>query len=101
MVDSGYNKQRVFDSIRPLLEPLITPETLQLHPVRELSEMCQKRNYTLMRPAVTCDDNGFSLTVEVEADGVIYKHTSRADNRKTAQRVASKEVLKSLKQAST
>ncbi|KAK4744261.1 hypothetical protein SAY87_010573 [Trapa incisa] len=100
LVDSGYNKQKVFDSISPLLEPLITPETLQLHPVRELSEMCQKQNYTLMKPNVSRHDNVFYVTIEVEADGLVYKHTSCADNQKIAQRTASREVLKSLKETS-
>ncbi|OWM72300.1 hypothetical protein CDL15_Pgr018185 [Punica granatum] len=100
LVDSGYNKQKVFDSIRPLLEPLVTPETLQLHPVRELNEICQKENYTLKKPTVSRDDNGISVTVEVEAGGKIYRHTSCADKKETAKRVASRAVLKSLKQAS-
>ncbi|PKI45105.1 hypothetical protein CRG98_034489 [Punica granatum] len=92
--------KKVFDSIRPLLEPLVTPETLQLHPVRELHEACQKENYTLKKPTVSRDNNRISVTVEVKAGGKIYRHTSCADKKETAKRVASRAVLKSLKQAS-
>ncbi|KAK8466581.1 hypothetical protein PHAVU_008G129200 [Phaseolus vulgaris] len=35
-----HNKEVVWQSIRPLLEPLVTPETLKLHPIRELNELC-------------------------------------------------------------
>ncbi|KAG8390725.1 hypothetical protein BUALT_Bualt01G0113300 [Buddleja alternifolia] len=40
LVDSGYNKDTVFQSMRPLLEPLVTPAMLRLHPIRELTELC-------------------------------------------------------------
>ncbi|KAK1397002.1 hypothetical protein POM88_006865 [Heracleum sosnowskyi] len=35
LVDSGYKKDIVFKSILPLLEPLVSPETLKLQPVVE------------------------------------------------------------------
>ena len=56
LVDSGYNKEIVFQSIRPLLEPMITPETMKLNPVKELIELCQKYHYDMkmavLRPAM-------------------------------------------------
>lgn len=42
-VDSGYKKEVVFQSIKPLLEPLVTPETARRHPISELHELCQKK----------------------------------------------------------
>ncbi|KAE8726074.1 putative WRKY transcription factor 2-like [Hibiscus syriacus] len=98
-VDSGYNKEAVFRSIRPPLEPMITPETMTVHPVKELHELCQKEQYEL-RNAVISSDNGISsITVEVEANGRVFKHTSTASDKKMAKKLASKEVLKSLKEA--
>ncbi|KAI3711420.1 hypothetical protein L2E82_41495 [Cichorium intybus] len=49
LVDSGYDKERVFQSIRPLLEPLVTPETLKLHPVKESHDICQKNHYEVKK----------------------------------------------------
>ncbi|XP_021282374.1 endoribonuclease Dicer homolog 2 isoform X1 [Herrania umbratica] len=96
-VDSGYNKHTVFQSIRPLLEPLITPETIRVHPVKELNELCQKEHFE-QRPATVSHDNGMpSITIEVEANGMVFKHTSSASNKKMAKKLACKEVLKSLK----
>lgn len=97
LVDSDYNKEVVFQSIRPLLEPLITPETVKLHPARELDELCQKEHYEIKRVVVSQNGKA-SVTIEVEANGVKHKHTSTSDKR-TATKLASKEVLKSLKES--
>ncbi|RVW27130.1 Endoribonuclease Dicer-like 2 [Vitis vinifera] len=97
LVDSDYNKEVVFQSIRPLLEPLITPETVKLHPARELDELCQKEHYEIKRVVVSQNGKA-SVTIEVEANGAKHKHTSTSDKR-TAIKLASKEVLKSLKES--
>ncbi|KAL0382577.1 UNVERIFIED_CONTAM: Endoribonuclease Dicer2 [Sesamum calycinum] len=97
-VDSGYNMEVVFQCMRPLLEPLITPETLKLHPVRELVELCQREHYVLKK-TIVCNRNGKACaTVEVEASGVVYKETCSEADRKMAKRLACKAVLKSLKE---
>ena len=96
-VDSGYNKEVVFQSIRPLLEPLITPETVKIHPAKELSELCQKMKFDMKKPVKSCENGVASLTVEVEANGVTYKHTATGLDKRTGKKVACKEVLKALK----
>ncbi|KAL5567067.1 hypothetical protein UlMin_030231 [Ulmus minor] len=97
-VDSGYNKETVFQSIRPLLEPLVTPQTLKLHPVQELNIFVQKMHFCIS--IVKSWENGLAaFTVEVEANGVTFKHTSTAKDKKTAMKVACKNVLNSLKEA--
>ncbi|WCJ38881.1 dicer-like 2 [Euphorbia peplus] len=97
LVDSGYNKDVVFESIRPLLEPLVTPETLTLHPEKELTELCQKQHFNQKKSGVSGNDGTNIVTVEVEAFGRVFTHTSEAADKKTAKRLASKEVLKALK----
>ncbi|KAL4318063.1 hypothetical protein GQ457_18G021210 [Hibiscus cannabinus] len=97
-VDSGYNKEVVFRSIRPLLEPMITPETLTIHPVKELNELCQKEHYERRKPIVSRDNGVYSITIEVEANGRVFKHTSTASDKTMAKKLASKEVLKSLRE---
>nr|CAD1820291.1 unnamed protein product [Ananas comosus var. bracteatus] len=44
-VDSGCNKETVWTSIKLLLEPIVTPETIEYHPVRELNELCSRKSY--------------------------------------------------------
>ncbi|KAK7380407.1 hypothetical protein VNO78_32917 [Psophocarpus tetragonolobus] len=98
LVDSGYNKEVVWQSIRPLLEPLVTPQTLKLDPVRELNELCQKRSYVIQK-AVSCDDGVTNYRMEVEADGVIHQYEYIGPALKdTAKKIACKEILNSLKE---
>ncbi|XP_052311294.1 endoribonuclease Dicer homolog 2 isoform X2 [Populus trichocarpa] len=99
LVDSGYNKEVVFESIRPLLEPLITPETLRLQPVRELNELCQRQHFDYKKPIVSRNGRNASVTIEVEANGLIFKHTATVADKTTAKKLASKEVLKALKES--
>ncbi|KAK7380380.1 hypothetical protein VNO78_32890 [Psophocarpus tetragonolobus] len=98
LVDSGYNKEVVWQSIRPLLEPLVTPQTLKLDPVRELNELCQKRSYVIQK-AVSCDDGVTNYRMEVEADGVIHQYEYIGSvPRRTAKKIVCKEILNSLKE---
>ncbi|MED6159506.1 hypothetical protein PIB30_042910 [Stylosanthes scabra] len=96
-VDSGYSKEAVFQSIRPLLEPLVTPETARLLPLGELHELCQRENYRRKKSQKVCADGVTSISIAVKAKEITCKHTAKANNEKTAEKVASKEVLKLLK----
>ncbi|KAK9673492.1 hypothetical protein RND81_12G170800 [Saponaria officinalis] len=98
-VDSGFNKETVAKSIVPLLEPLVTPETLKLHPVRELHDLCQKYHYNIGKPVRSCENGVPSITLEVEANGSIYKHTCKAMDKTLANKIASRVILKSLKES--
>ncbi|KAF1002409.1 endoribonuclease Dicer homolog 2-like isoform X2 [Apium graveolens] len=99
LVDSGYRKDIVFRSIRPLLDPMVSPRTLKLQPVRELHQLCQKENYVLKKAVVSCDNSLAAVTVEVEASGIIYQESCTAPNKAEAKKLASKAVLKSLKES--
>ncbi|KAL1827714.1 hypothetical protein ACET3Z_006126 [Daucus carota] len=99
LVDSGYKKDIVFESIRPLLEPLVSPETIKFQPVRELQQLCQKENYVLKKPVVSTDNGAATVTVEVEANGVIHKESCSGPNKAEAKKLASKAVLRSLKES--
>ncbi|XP_015166742.1 endoribonuclease Dicer homolog 2-like [Solanum tuberosum] len=97
-VDSGFDKDTTFQCIRPLLEPLVTPQTLKPHPVRELTELCDQKGY-IKKKDVVCRENGIAyITVEVEANGVIHKSTCSGRDKLMGRKVASKNVLKSLKE---
>ncbi|XP_057788683.1 endoribonuclease Dicer homolog 2-like isoform X1 [Salvia miltiorrhiza] len=98
-VDSGHDKETVFRCMKPLLDPLVTLETLRLHPKRELNQLCQKENYTMQKPVTSRHDGLAYATVEVEARGVVHKETRSAKDKKLAERLACKAVLKSLKES--
>ncbi|RAL54301.1 hypothetical protein DM860_001429 [Cuscuta australis] len=99
LIDSGFNKDRVYGCIIPLLEPMVTPETLTLHPVRELYELCRSRNYIMKKPSVTVENEVTTLTMEVE-DGngsVMYRDSCTAPNKAAAKKLSCKNILKMLK----
>ncbi|XP_062084109.1 endoribonuclease Dicer homolog 2 [Humulus lupulus] len=97
-VDSAFNKEVVFQSIRPLLEPLITPETVKIHPAKELNELCQKLHFEMKKPLKLREKGVTSITIEVVANGVTYKNTSSVSDKRIGKKVACKEVLKSIKE---
>ncbi|CAJ1961276.1 unnamed protein product [Sphenostylis stenocarpa] len=96
-VDSGYKKEVVFERIKPLLEPLVTPETARRHPISELQELCQKNHYKMTEDLPIRHNDDTLVKIEVKANGITYKHTGKASNKDTARKVASKEVLKQMK----
>lgn len=95
-VDSGYNKETVWDCIRPLLEPIATPETVERHPVSELEVICARKAYKKSF-MMSCHDHVLSMTAEVEVEGTVYTATVTGPNKKTAKRMAAKAVLKEMK----
>ncbi|KAG9447410.1 hypothetical protein H6P81_013538 [Aristolochia fimbriata] len=92
LVDAGFDKEIVWKCIRPLLEPLVTPNTIKYHPVRELGEVCQRNSYELCF-LKTCEGGSAAMTVEVRANGSIYTETCSGENKKTAKKLAAKAML--------
>ncbi|XP_041017409.1 endoribonuclease Dicer homolog 2 isoform X3 [Juglans microcarpa x Juglans regia] len=97
LVDSRYDMEVVFRSIRPLLEPLVTPETVKPNPSRELNELCQKEHYIMNKPIKSRNNGLTSITIEVEAKGHLLKGTAIDRDKKIAKKVACKKVLESMK----
>ncbi|KAK1295253.1 hypothetical protein QJS10_CPA16g00711 [Acorus calamus] len=96
LVDSGYDKDVVWKSIRPLLEPLVSPDTIKYHPVKELEDTCRRKSYS--HTFSKSHENGVaSITAEVEADGAIYGETRTGKNKKEAKALAAEAMLKFLK----
>lgn len=78
---------------------MITPETMKFHPTKELNEICQKQHFDMKKHVASQSNGVAAVTIEVLANGkLLFKHTSIADDRKTAKKLACKEVLKPLKE---
>lgn len=96
-LDSERDTAVVWKVFQPLLHPMVTPETLPMHPVRELQERCQQQAQGLEYKATR---NGNLATVEVFIDGV---QVSVAQNpqKKMAQKLAARNALAALKMKET
>lgn len=78
----------------PLVQPMVTPETLPMHPVRELQERCQQQAEGLEYKASRA---GNVATVEVFIDGVQIGSAQNAQ-KKMAQKLAARNALVILKE---
>ncbi|XAR62909.1 Ribonuclease III [Bertholletia excelsa] len=96
-LDSGYDTAVVWRVFQPLLHPMVTPETLPMHPVRELQERCQQQAEGLEYKATR---NGNLATVEVFIDGV-QVGVAQNPQKKMAQKLAARNALVALKEKET
>ncbi|CAL5428641.1 unnamed protein product [Camellia sinensis] len=96
-LDSGRDTAVVWRVFQPLLHPMVTPETLPMHPVRELQERCQQQAEGLEYKA---SRNGNLATVEVFIDGV-QVGIAQNPQKKMAQKLAARNALVALKERET
>ncbi|RLN17370.1 hypothetical protein C2845_PM02G08360 [Panicum miliaceum] len=97
-VDSKCDKEIVWRSMKRLLEPLATPDTLEMDPVKELHEFCASRAYSIMY-TVTHDNRVSSVVAEVQTKGTAYKATQTGITKDDAKKLAAKAVLQDMKAA--
>ncbi|KAK4267099.1 hypothetical protein QN277_023932 [Acacia crassicarpa] len=93
-LDSGRETSVVWKVFQPLLHPMVTPETLPMHPVRELQERCQQQAEGLEYRARRI---GNLATVEVFIDGVQIG-VAQNPQKKMAQKLAARNALAALKE---
>ncbi|XP_047315679.1 endoribonuclease Dicer homolog 1 [Impatiens glandulifera] len=93
-LDGGCDTSRVWKAFQPLLDPMVTPETLPMHPVRELQERCQRQAEGLEYKA---NRNGSIATVEVFIDGV-QVGIAQNPQKKMAQKLAARNALVALRE---
>ncbi|XWS46323.1 hypothetical protein CRYUN_Cryun14cG0055500 [Craigia yunnanensis] len=96
-LDSGRDTSVVWRVFQPLLHPMVTPETLPMHPVRELQERCQQQAEGLEYKA---SRSGNLATVEVFIDGV-QVGVAQNPQKKMAQKLAARNALAVLKEKET
>ncbi|KAM0916989.1 hypothetical protein ACQ4PT_009823 [Festuca glaucescens] len=96
-IDSKYDKEVVWKSMKQLLEPLATPETVECDPVKELQEYCDRRSY-IKSYTTTHKDGVSSVVAEVKVEGAIYSATQTGHDKSVAKKYAAKLLLKDLKE---
>ncbi|KAK4746446.1 hypothetical protein SAY87_012758 [Trapa incisa] len=93
-LDNDRDTSVVWKVFQPLLQPMVTPETLPMHPVRELQERCQQQAEGLEYKACRA---GNLATVEVFIDG-IQVGVAQNPQKKMAQKLAARNALAVLKE---
>lgn len=97
-IDAKHDKEIVWRSMRRLLEPLVTPDTLENDPVKELQEFCDRKAYTL-KYMVTRENGVSSVVAEVRTEGTTYKATQTGFSKLDSTKLAASSVLHDLKAA--
>ncbi|BFI23519.1 endoribonuclease Dicer [Marchantia polymorpha subsp. ruderalis] len=96
LVDTGFDLETVWVVMKPLLSPIVTPETLPLHPVRELQELCHLKDYSVVLN-VEQENKMSRVTIDVSIGDKTLSATSCQMQKKTAQKDAAQQMLALLK----
>ncbi|KAL2611637.1 hypothetical protein R1flu_023329 [Riccia fluitans] len=95
VVDSGLNTEKLWQIFEPLMQPLVTPDTLLRHPVSELQERCQQRVDDLRYHSYQSDPLTFVVEVYVNEELIASADNT---NRTMARKLAARDARLALKQ---
>ncbi|XP_031480421.1 endoribonuclease Dicer homolog 4 isoform X3 [Nymphaea colorata] len=96
LLDSGFDLNLVWETMMPILDPLMNLSSLKLNPVRTLRELCQSHKFQLSFPASKVEDV-FSVQAKVNVRDTFLVGHGTNRNKKAAERQAAEEALKKLK----
>ncbi|CAM6101530.1 unnamed protein product [Calypogeia fissa] len=96
LVDTGFDTNKVWDVFEPLLQPIVTPKKLQLHPVKELGELCDKKKITYKYfPSSKGTQRLGMYKVIIRKETIVAK--AEKPDKTSAQRRAAYKMLRKLK----
>lgn len=98
LVDTCFDLDKVWAVMMPLLEPIVTPATLDIHPVTELEELCMSKGYSIKYGVHKEDECNSRAIYEVQiSDELFFRGESCKPKKKTAKKDAAVKVLAKLK----
>ncbi|KAH9296955.1 hypothetical protein KI387_028637, partial [Taxus chinensis] len=96
LIDTGFDLEYVWKLMLKILEPIVTPETLRLQPVRELTEICQhhdlKVEYKKERKG-----NEYLVKANVSGKSCSVVGIGVRSNTKVAKKFAAQDAIAKLK----
>ncbi|XP_050365532.1 endoribonuclease Dicer homolog 3-like [Argentina anserina] len=98
LIDTKLNLDEVWRVFKPILSPIVSPSTLQLHPLRKLSELCDSLGYFL-RETCTKDDALAHVELSLQLEDVLLVGNGFDRSRKAAKHKAARQVLKELEKS--
>ncbi|KAJ0977945.1 hypothetical protein J5N97_013419 [Dioscorea zingiberensis] len=97
LIDTGLCLDKVWDIFKPLLSPIVTPDNLELPPMRELGELCSELGYFLATK-YTEDGENVIAELEVQLEDVLLVRKGREKNKKAAKAQAALLLLKDMEE---
>ncbi|KAJ3699720.1 hypothetical protein LUZ61_003425 [Rhynchospora tenuis] len=96
LIDTKFNLTKVWEIVEFLLSPLVTPESLEFPPFRELSELCSQEGYPLVPKCRKNKDGIVTAVLEVQLPDLRVSRTVSEKNTKEAKGKAAFQLLKDL-----
>ncbi|XP_078169744.1 endoribonuclease Dicer homolog 3a-like isoform X2 [Carex rostrata] len=96
LIDTKFNLTQVWEIVESLLSPLVTPESLELPPFRELSELCSHQGYYLGTTCMKRKDEMVTAVLEVQLPELRVTRRAIERNTKEAKGKAASLLLKDL-----
>lgn len=95
LIDTKLDLDKVWEIFEPLLSPIVTPDKLELPPLRELIELCDSLGYCMKEK---CIKKGEMVHAEltVQLKDVLLVGTGYDQNRKAAKGAAARCLLKKM-----
>eukprot|EP00250_Pteridium_aquilinum_P017318 c23569_g2_i1 orf=455-2809(+) len=93
-LDSGFDLSLTWKVLEPILQPLTSCANLQLHPVRELLEVCQKNGFTCLTPEV---GRKCQYKFEIHVNNEVVVGAAIAKNKNSGRIQAAVDALAKLK----
>lgn len=95
LIDTKLNLDEVWRIFKPILSPIVTPDKLELPPLRELIELCDSLGYFIKE---TCIKKGELLHAELrlQLKDVLLVGEGLGPSRKAAKGKAALHLLKEL-----
>ncbi|KAL9272676.1 Endoribonuclease Dicer homolog 3a-like protein [Drosera capensis] len=95
LIDTKLDLEQVWRIIEPLLSPIVTPDNLELAPLRELNELCDSRGYFVKETLITEGETVHAeLRLQLEDSLLIGEGIDRT--KKNAKGQAALHLLKTL-----
>nr|AJA90780.1 Dicer-like 3 [Pinus canariensis] len=98
LIDSKFDIKQVWEIMRPLLSPIVTPETLDLHPLREVSELCHLKGYPIVWKKSIQEGKLVIATMEVAVEDNTLIGKGCKTSKKSAKEKAAREILKQMEE---
>lgn len=93
LIDSKLDLEEVWRVYKPLLSPIVSPSTLQLHPLRKLYELCYSHGYTT-KETCTKEDLVVHVELSLQLEDVRLVGNGYERSRKAAKEKSARQLLR-------
>ncbi|PKA63342.1 Endoribonuclease Dicer like 3a [Apostasia shenzhenica] len=97
LIDTQLDLEKVWGIFKPLLSPIVTPDSLELPPFRELSELCSRCGFFL-NVSCTKEEDMVTAKLDVQLKDALLVRRGCDRSRKAAKGQAALLLLKDMKE---